>query len=331
MVVLWIAFLALIALLLVIDLGVFHKEQHVISMKESLFWTMVWIVFALLFGGVIYWVYKENIFAVNPNGTLPSDALLKYYTGYLIEKSLSLDNIFVIAMIFSYFSIPEKNQHGILFWGIIGAVIFRGIMILLGTALIAKFHWSTYVFGGILLYSAFSMMTARHDNVDYYRNPALRFISKFIPIDWEAKDNSYFTVKEGKRYATILFAALVVIEFTDVIFAVDSIPAIFAVTTDPFLVFTSNIFAILGLRNLYFFLASMMGRFGYVKYSLVFILIFVGVKMILVNHYKFPLMVSLVFILGSLAIGVLASMLAKTKGGEELHSPVHETEEKKNK
>ena len=152
MVVLWIAFLALIALLLVIDLGVFHKEQHVISMKESLFWTMVWIVFALLFGGVIYWVYKENIFAVNPNGTLPSDALLKYYTGYLIEKSLSLDNIFVIAMIFSYFSIPEKNQHGILFWGIIGAVIFRGIMILLGTALIAKFHWSTYVFGGILLY-----------------------------------------------------------------------------------------------------------------------------------------------------------------------------------
>lgn len=326
MFVLWLFFLALIALLLVIDLGVFHKNHHVISMRESLFWTLVWVFIAFLFGGAIYWVYKENLFEINPDGIRPGEALLKYYTGYVIEKSLSLDNIFVIAMIFSYFKIPARDQHGVLFWGIIGAVIFRGIMIFAGTAIIERFHWSTYVFGGILLYSAFSMMTARHDNVDYYKNPALRLINKFIPINWEEKSHKYFIKKDGTRYATILFGALVVIEFTDVLFAVDSIPAIFAVTTDPFLVFTSNIFAILGLRNLYFFLANMMDRFGYVKYSLVFILIFVGTKMIMVNHYKFPPMVSLVFILGSLTVGVLASVLTKPKSGEKLKSPVKHKE-----
>lgn len=325
MIIVWVLFLALIALLLTLDLGVFHKKAHVVSMKESLLWTSVWVFIAFLFGGVIYWVYKDNLFGFNPNGILPGEALLKYYTGYIIEESLSLDNIFVIAMIFTYFKIPAKAQHGILFWGIIGAVFFRGIMIFLGTAIIQNFLWSTYIFGAILLYSAFSMMTTRHDNVDYYKNPALRLLNKIIPIDWEDKSHKYFIVKDGKRYATMLFATLIVVEFTDVLFAVDSIPAIFAVTTDPFLVFSSNIFAILGLRNLYFFLASMMDRFGYIKYSLVFILIFVGMKMILVNHYHFPSYVSLVIIIGSLVTGILASVFITPKKGERLKSPLKQS------
>jgi tellurite resistance protein TerC len=318
----WILFLLLIAGLLALDLGVFHKDPRVISMKESLLWTLFWIVLALLFGGGLYYLYKFNLFNINPDNNLPSDSMLTYITGYVIEKSLSLDNIFVIAMIFSFFRIESRFQHNILFWGIIGAIIFRGIMIFLGASFIKKFHWSTYLFGIILIYSAIRMMTARHDNVDYYKNPVLRFISKIYPIQWENRSSKYFIRDKGRLLITVSFATLVVIEFTDVLFALDSIPAILAITTDSFIVFTSNIFAILGLRSLYFFIASMMDRFRYMKFSLVFILMFVGVKMILVNHYKFPTWVSLCFILGALFIGIVTSLMSGEKDTAKLNKPL---------
>lgn len=318
----WILFILLIIVLLFLDLGVFHKNAHTVSMKESLIWTMIWIIAALLFGVGLFYIYKFNWFNINPGNNLPGDSMLSYFTGYIIEKSLSLDNIFVIAMIFSYFKIESKYQHNILFWGILGAILFRGIMILLGVSFIEKFHWSTYVLGAILIFSAIQMMTTRHDNVDYYKNPMLRVLSKIYPIKWENRSSKYFIKENGKIYFTASFATLVVIEFTDILFAVDSIPAILAVTTDSFIVFTSNIFAILGLRNLYFFLANMMDRFKYVKYSLVFILIFVGIKMILVNHFKFPPYVSLIFILGALSIGILTSLISGKEDSVKMDNPV---------
>lgn len=309
----WVLFIVMVVGLLVLDLGVFHKKAHTISMKESLLWTMIFISLALVFGIAVFFIYKYNFLEINHHNASPTDAMLKYFTGYVIEESLSLDNIFVIALIFSYFKIEQKYQHNILFWGILGAIVFRGIMILLGTSFIERFHWSTYVFGAILIYSAISLMTARKKNVDYSNNFALKLLSKIYPIKWDQRFSKYFIKEKGKIYITASFATLIVIEFTDVLFAVDSIPAILAVTTDPFIVFTSNIFAILGLRNLYFFLASMLDKFRYMKYSLVFILFFVGVKMILVNHYKFPTYVSLSFILGALAIGIITSAIESKK------------------
>jgi len=318
----WILFLVLIAGLLVLDLGVFHKTDHAISMKESLGWTLVWVIIALLFGIAVYYIFKFNVFDANPSNMDATDAMLKYYTGYLIEKSLSLDNIFVIALIFSYFKIELKYQHNILFWGIIGAIVLRGLMIFAGVAFIEHFSWSTYIFGAILVYSAVQMMTARHDNVDYYKNPILRFITKIYPINWELRDARYLVKENGRRVLTATFATLVVVEFTDILFAVDSIPAILSVTTNSFIVFTSNIFAILGLRNLYFFLANMMDRFNYMKYSLIFILIYVGIKMILVNHYHIPTVVSISFILGALAVGILTSFFSGKKDTSKLEKPL---------
>jgi tellurite resistance protein TerC len=314
MILLWLLFLVLVAGFLTLDLGVFHKTNQVITLKESLIWTLVWVMLAFLFGAAIYFIYRDNFFDINTHNISALDATIKYYTGFVIEKSLSLDNIFVIAMIFVYFRVPAKNQHRILFWGIIGAVIFRGIMIFLGAAIIERFSWSTYIFGVILFYSAIKMLTDSHENVDYSKNMALQLLGKIYPISWELTGNKYFIIKNGKHTATILFASLVVIEFSDVLFAVDSIPAIFAVTTDPFIIFTSNIFAILGLRNLYFFLANMMDKFRYMKFSLVFILAFVGVKMILVNHYKIPSLLSLIAIIGFLLIGIITSLWAGKKG-----------------
>jgi len=238
---------------------------------------------------------------------------MMYFTGFVIEKSLSLDNIFIIAVIFGYFKIEPKYQHNILFWGILGAIIFRGVMIGLGVGFVQNFHWSTYIFGAILIYSALKMISDNEEEVDYSQTTGLKFLSKFYPINWNVQNGNYFVKENGKRMATISLAALVVIEFTDILFAVDSIPAIFAITTDPFIVFTSNIFAILGLRNLYFFLANMLDMFKYMKYSLVFVLIFVGIKIGISNHYHFPIFVSLSFILVALLVGVLASLMSKDK------------------
>jgi len=312
-----ILFIALIIILLFVDLGIFHKNAHTISMKESLTWTLIWVIAGLGFGVVLYFLYKDNLFNVNPNNLDAFDSMLKYFTGYVVEKALSLDNIFVIAMIFIYFKIEQKYQHNILFWGIIGAIVFRGIMIFLGAAFIQKFEWATYIFGAILIFSAYKMLNADHENVDYNKNPLLKLLSKIYPINWEIRTKKFFIKENGKTFITASFATLVVVEFSDIVFAVDSIPAILAVTTDPFIVFTSNIFAILGLRNLYFFLASVMDKFKQVKYSLVFILVFVGLKMILVNHYKFPTIVSLTVILGALAIGLLASMYINKKNSKK--------------
>jgi tellurite resistance protein TerC len=299
--------------MLALDLGVFHKKNEAISMKESLSWTAVWISLSLLFSIPLYFIYSSNPDNFNITNVSASEAVVLYITGYVIEESLSLDNIFVIALIFSFFKIPSKYQHRILFWGIVGAVLFRGTVILLGTSLIKHFHWVIYVFGVILLYSAYKMLSSNDQETDFKKSSAIVILSKFIPISWELHDGRFLTKINGKTMATLSLACLVVVEFSDILFAVDSIPAIFAVTTDPFIVFTSNIFAILGLRSLYFFLANILDRFQYLKFSLIFILSFVAVKMLIMDLYKIPAIMSLLVILCSLAIGILISVYATRK------------------
>jgi tellurite resistance protein TerC len=307
----WGFFLLLIFVLLALDLGVFHKKNQVVTVKESLAWTAVWITIALLFGGVIYYIYDVNLMGINNHHTPPWKALIDFYTGYLIEESLSLDNIFVMALIFAFFKIEGQYQHNILFWGIIGAVFFRMVMIVLGTAFVEAFEWATYIFGGILVFSAFKMIKGSEDDENFKENLGVRLLEKIYPINWTDRSGKYFLLQNGKRVATGLFAALVVIEFSDILFAVDSIPAIFSITTDPFIVFTSNIFAILGLRSLYFFLAGMLDKFEYMKYSLVGVLMFVGVKMLIVHYFEIPALISLGIIVFFLAAGVVFSMLHK--------------------
>jgi tellurite resistance protein TerC len=306
----WIVFLALVFGLLALDLGVFHKNNHKISMKESLIWTSIWVSVALLFGIVIYWIYDVNWMNINKLGIPAGKAMLDYYTGYLIEESLSLDNIFVIALVFKFFKVDQKYQHNILFWGIIGAVVFRLTMILVGAAFVRNFEYATYVFGAILVYSAIKMLIEKEDdNENFKESLPIRMLSKIFKIDWTIQDGRYFArEKNGKRVVTFLFAALIVVEFSDIIFAVDSIPAIFSITTDPFIVFTSNIFAILGLRNLYFFLAGMLDKFHYMKFALIGVLFFVGTKMLIVHYYEIPTSMSLLIILGLLATGVFYSI-----------------------
>jgi tellurite resistance protein TerC len=296
-----------------LDLGVFHKANKEVTMKESLIWTAIWVSLSLLFGGVIYWIYDINYMGINHSNTEPFKAMIDYYTGYVIEESLSLDNIFVMAMIFKYFRIEPKFQHNILFWGILGAVFFRLVMIVLGAAFVQSFEWATYVFGGILIFSAFKMIRGSEEDEDFKESAGVRFLSKIYPIDWSIKNGKYLVKQDGKKVATSLFAALVVVEFSDILFAVDSIPAIFSITTDSFIVFTSNIFAILGLRSLYFFLSGMLDKFEYMKYSLIFVLMFVGVKMLIVHFFHIPALVSLAVILFILVVGVLFSALHKDK------------------
>jgi tellurite resistance protein TerC len=306
----WAIFIVIIFGLLALDLGVFHKADKKVSIKESLAWTAVWVALALSFGGVLYYLYDNHIMGLNPLNVSAKQAMLEYYTGYVIEESLSLDNIFVIAMIFTYFKIEQKYQHKILFWGILGAVFFRLIMILLGTAFVEKFEWSMYIFGGILIFSGVKMLFGDDEDTDFKKNMGVRLLSKIYPIDWDVQNGNYFIKRNGKRMATALFAALIVVEFSDILFAVDSIPAIFSVTKDPFIVFTSNIFAILGLRNLYFFLSSMMDKFHYIKYSLIAVLLFVGIKMIVIQALgiHFPTYISLSVILGALTSGIVYSL-----------------------
>lgn len=328
---LWSGFLLLVVLLLALDLGVFNRNAHKITVKEALRWTAVWFSMALLFGGFVYYLYETNwMQLLAPDNALlyhGEEALLKYYTGFLIEKSLSLDNIFVMAMIFSFFRIPLQFQHKILFWGILGAMLFRGIMILAGTALLIQFYWVNYIFGLLLLYSAVQMLVSKHEELELLNSPVVRLLRKFYPLSQRMEEGKFFVLEEGKRAMTILFVALVLIETTDVLFAIDSIPAIFAITTDPFLVFTSNIFAILGLRSLYFVLADFMDRFQYLKYSLMLILAFVGVKIMLAHHYSMPAVFSLSMIIGILLTGVVASLLAKHKNPLPLPSVALKNEE----
>lgn len=298
----WAIFILFIVLMLGLDLGLFHKKPHAIPVHEALGWTLFWIILALIFNIIVYRLYDHHA----PGS---EQAAYQYFTGYLIEKSLSLDNIFVIALIFSYFRVPLSYQHRILFWGILGAIIMRAIMILSGTYLMNQFSWFNYVFGVLLFFTAVKMFTWQNDNLEPEKNLVLRIARRFIPVSSNDHGIHFFIQKEGKWFMTPLFICLLVIESTDLLFAIDSIPAILAITQDPFLVFTSNIFAILGLRSLYFALAAAIEKFRYMKVSLAFILAFVAVKMLLAHSHPLETDVSLFVIVGILAMGIFASIL----------------------
>jgi tellurite resistance protein TerC len=308
----WGGFLLFFLSLLVLDLGVLHREAAALSVRQALFWTAVWVSVAISFTLVIYGLYEHRWLGFDPGPGVRggTDAVVLFVTGYLLEWSLSVDNIFVIALIFAYLRIPALYQYRVLFWGIVGAIVLRGLMIATGTALLSHFDWMFYVFGGILLVSALRMLRDDDEEPDFGSSFAARIVRRFVPVTEHIDRARFFLRREGRLVATPLFVALLMVELTDVVFAVDSIPAILAVTRDPFLVFTSNAFAILGLRSLYFAVAGLMAMFRYLKYSLVLILAFVGVKMLLVGHYHVPNLVSLGIITGTLAGGIFASVLA---------------------
>lgn len=290
----WIIFNAFVLLMLALDLGVFHRKSHVVTLKEALSWTAVWILLALIFNGIIYyWKGQQQA--------------LEFFTGYLVEKALSVDNIFVFIMIFSYFHVPAQYQHKVLFWGIIGALIMRVIFIFAGVALIEKFHFTIYVFGAILIYTGFKMFNHNKAKIDPDKNPVIRFFRRFMPVTDTLHQDKFFVKIEGRNFATPLFLVLILIETTDLIFAVDSIPAILAITQDQFIVFTSNVFAILGLRSLYFALAGIVHRFWLLSYGLAIVLVFVGIKMMLIDFYKIPIQWSLIFIATVITMSVLLS------------------------
>jgi tellurite resistance protein TerC len=306
---LWIGFNAFILAMLALDLGVFHRKTHVVSLRESLTWTGVWMVLALVFNAGV-WHYAG------------SQKALEFFTGYLIEKSLSVDNVFVFALLFSYFAVPAQYQHKVLFWGILGALIMRAIMIALGAALITKFAWIIYVFGGFLILTGIKMIVKREEEIHPERNPVVRLFKRLMPVTPGYRGDKFFVRENGIRMATPLFVVLLLVEFTDLIFAVDSIPAIFAVTKDPFIVYTSNVFAILGLRSLYFALAGVMDKFHYLKIGLGVVLSFVGVKMILAHTpWKIDTLVSLGVIILILTTSVVWSLLKPKKMAVPLLSP----------
>lgn len=306
----WFFFVVMVVIFVAIDLGVFNKEAHVIDVKEASIWTAVWVSVAMLFSIVVYFAYA-NGWVDNVTNLSPSQAALTYITGYLIELSLSIDNIFVIAVIFSSFKIPMKYQHRVLFWGILGAIFFRALMILFGVVLINRISWMIYVFGLFLLYTAYQMLRAEEEKFDPQTSFAFKQIRRFVPITNTIEGQSFFVKRKHIKAATPLFVALIIIEITDVLFALDSIPAIIAITSDPFLVFTSNILTIMGLRSMYFFLSNMIDRFKYLEYSLIAILSFVGLKMLLVDLIHIPQGISLGFIGLALAIGITLSMMQK--------------------
>jgi tellurite resistance protein TerC len=315
MIVVWLGFLALFLALLWLDLGFLHRKVQMLSVRQALSATAMWVAVALTFAGVIYGLYEHGWLGWDPGQfgeATGRDALIAFVTGYLLEWSLSVDNIFVIALIFTYLRVPQQYQYRVLFWGIVGAIVLRGAMIAAGTALIHTFDWMFYVFGAILLASALRMLRGE-EGYDPGKSLLVRAVRRVFPVADHLDGKHFFTRVDGHLTATPLFIALLLVDFADVIFAVDSIPAILAVTQDPFLVFTSNAFAILGLRALYFAIAGLMEQFRYLKYSLVFILIFVALKMILAPHYHIQNLLSLGIIVGMLGIGIAVSMWVKPK------------------
>ncbi|MDG1572896.1 TerC family protein [Robiginitalea sp. M366] len=310
----WIGFIAIITVFLALDLGVFHKHDHEIRSKEAAGWTAVWVSIALGFSAAIYGLFQGG-YVENPTGLTPGDATLKYITGYLIELSLSIDNVFVIAVIFKAFAIPPKFQHRVLFWGILGAIVFRGLMILFGVALINRFDWIIYVFGAFLLYTAYRMLHSENHQFNPQKSWVFRQLKRIFPITTTLNGHDFFVRRMGLYAATPLFVALVIIELTDILFALDSIPAILAITADPFIVFSSNILAILGLRSMYFLISRMLQKFRYINYSLVVILAFVGLKMIFSHQVVLPEWISLSVITVSLAAGILFSVYLPKKSG----------------
>jgi tellurite resistance protein TerC len=294
----WAGFIAFVFLLLAIDLGIFHRKSHEVKIKEALIWSAVWISLALIFNFGVYVFLGE-------------EKALEFLTGYLIEKSLSVDNLFVFIMLFTFFNVQPKYQHKVLFWGILGALIMRAIFIFAGVALISKFHWIIYIFGAFLIFTGIKMLFHKNEEIVPDKNPMVRLFKKFFPVSEQMHGSKFFVKINAKTVATPLFIVLLVVEFTDLIFAVDSIPAILAISNDTFIIFTSNVFAILGLRALYFALAGITKYFHYLKYGLSAILVFVGIKMVIVGFYKIPIVFSLLTILGILLLSVLASLVFK--------------------
>jgi len=295
-IILWVAFNVFVLGMLALDLLVFHRKAHAVSLREALAWSVVWIALAVIFNLGIYFIWG-------------SEKALEFLAGYVIEKSLSVDNIFVFIMIFSYFAVPAMYQHRILFWGILGALIMRAIFIAAGAALLSAFHWIIYIFGGFLIITGIKMFFVGEEKIEPEKNPAVLLLRRWMPITSEFHGQRFFVRIDQRLWATPLLVVLLVIETTDVIFAVDSIPAVFAITFDPFIVYTSNIFAILGLRALYFLLAGILEMFRYLKVGLSFVLCFVGVKMMLVDFYKVPIGVSLGVVAGILAVSIISSLV----------------------
>jgi tellurite resistance protein TerC len=293
---LWIIFGVFVLGMLALDLGVFSRKPHEIRFREAAIWSVVWISLAMIFNG---WIYFE----------FGSQKALEFLTGYLLEEALSVDNIFVFVILLSSFAVPKIYQHRVLFWGVLGAIIMRAIFIGLGAALVSRFHWVMYVFGAILIYTGIKLMAEGDTDPHPEKNPIYKFARRLILATPEYHDKSFTIVKDGRRYATPLLLVLIAIEATDVVFAVDSIPAIFAITTDPFIVYTSNIFAILGLRSMYFLLAGVIDKFHFLKYGLALVLLFVGIKMIIAEWYKVSIVASLAIIASLLALSVIASIL----------------------
>jgi tellurite resistance protein TerC len=299
-----------VLVMLALDLGVFHRHTHEVKMKEALTWTAVWIVCAMIFNASIYYYWDW----MSPGSEYSNaDAALAFLTGYLIEKSLSVDNVFVFLMIFTYFQVPKLYQHKILFWGILGALIMRAIFIFAGVSLITTFHWMIYLFGVLLIFTGVNMALQKDKKLEPEKNPVIRLFRKWFYVTDEYHGDKFFIKIDKRKYATPMFIVLLVIETTDVIFAVDSIPAILAITSNPFIVYTSNVFAILGLRALYFALAGIMGLFHYLHYGLAVILVFVGGKMLIVDIYKIPVEISLMLVLGILVVSVILSKVFPPK------------------
>jgi len=303
----WIGFLSFVLIMLALDLGVFNRKAHTVSVKEAGIWTSVWVSLALLFNVGLYFIAGPQVG-------------LEFLTGYLIEYSLSVDNIFVFVLIFSAFAVPSQYQHRVLFWGILGALIMRGIMIALGAALIQNYSWIIYVFGAFLVFAGIRMFFSHEEEtVDLEKNPVLRFFRRAFPVTEGYHGQRFVVMENGKRMITPLLLVLVMIELTDLVFAIDSIPAIFAITQEPFIVFTSNIFAILGLRSLYFLLAGIIHKFVYLRYGLAFVLTYVGIKMLVLSiDIHIPTFISLGVIVVALGTSIIASLLSpKSKDPRE--------------
>lgn len=293
---LWLGFNVFVLFMLALDLGVFHRKAHAISLKEATIWSIVWISLALIFNaGLYFWRGSETA--------------LQFFTGYLVEKSLSVDNIFVFVLIFTSFKVLPASQHRVLFWGILGALVMRGILILVGSVLIEEFHWIIYLFGAFLIFTGIKMALHQDSELQVEDNRLVKWVRRVLPMTHRYEGSRFFVRQGGKLLATPLLLVLIIVESSDLAFAVDSIPAVFAVTRDPFIVYTSNVFAILGLRSLYFLLAGVMDRFYYLKLGLAAILTFVGVKMVIIDFFKVPTLVSLLVIATFLGIAVVASLL----------------------
>jgi tellurite resistance protein TerC len=303
---LWVGFNLFVLLLLALDLGVFHRKAHAVSIKEATIWSVVWISLAMLFNLAIYFFWDKISFN---SAYSNSEAALAFFTGYIIEKSLSVDNIFVFVLLFTFFAVRPAHQHRVLFWGILGALLMRGVLIAVGAALLKEFHWVIYVFGAFLVYTGFRMALHKDTELNPDQNVLIKFLRKIMPVTETYENDKFFIRRAGKLMATPLFVVLLVVESTDLIFAVDSIPAIFAVTQDPFIVYTSNVFAILGLRSLYFLLAGVIDKFHYLKLGLSVVLVFVGIKMLIVDFYKIPVGLSLSVIAFILVTSILASLI----------------------